>query len=75
MQMNVAGEPRKIDYSHQSTYYCSQAGGKSGTHHSPAKFKDENIVEYNIEYGCGGIAHHGIIGRSVQTDEKHACAQ
>ena len=45
------------------------------THHSPAKFKDENIVEYNIEYSCDGIAHHGIIGRSVQPDEKHACAQ
>lgn len=39
-----------------------------------AQLENKDIIEYDIDNGRYGVAHHGIVGRSVQADVKHAGA-
>lgn len=70
----VTGKTEEINECHQSADHSAQAGGKSSSHHSPAQLENKDIIEYDIDNGRYGVAHHGIVGRSVQADVKHAGA-
>ena len=59
---------------HNEAIYGKTLGTISSSHHSPAQLENEDIIEYDIDNGRYGVAHHGIVGRSVQADVKHAGA-
>ena len=54
----VTGKTEEINECHQSADHSAQAGGKSSSHHSPAQLENEDIIEYDIDNGRYGVAHH-----------------
>ena len=70
--MEGTREMEEVNQCHQPSHNSPQTGGKSCSHYSPTKFEDEYIIQYDIEYGCNCITHHGIGGRTIQADAEHS---
>ena len=62
----------QVDQYHQCSYNISQAGSQCCSEHAPPEDVDKQPVEEDVDQCRDDVACHGVVGRAVQSDEKHA---